>query len=543
MYDSIFGIAEFLTIVAVFSVAYNVSDDKYKFRINIAVIPLLHVSFYVTVISAILLIVNTLWFDFGFPIPRALNSPLLVETLVAIVLIAVLAIWLYVAFLKPPRFSSRNAVRFAQQVFRGIAGGNEQELSAVAYEVARSAPELIATARKRVKQRDFTGGGIISVRSETAQIANEILLLLGDRRFCRYAAKQAPWTVAGLFREVGKERLDDLQFAQFARNVSSELLADPDTAVHHEDEWFRSGLIGHLKPVSVSVFGNSDLIEALASQAGSPLDPLWQDQRAWEPQSWDTYNRVVLLYLSDRLKKQYGIHATTALHQIFHGYEHIASDAYRINEMPDTYRQSIEFIRIRKAVEFLNEAVELLEKIGVSAPRKAYLRDGRVAHADIFDLLSEVAFELVVSAGFVDAPDFRSWEVQHNTIWAPLMRDYSDSEVRVIFRSRLQRLIWKEIRDMEHSPNYKGARVILVCLNVMGFKMDHAVHRPKEIRALKRALLSWVRQHYLKLLKEYPDVARACTGASLSFDPKRKAFIKTYSSFLGKKPERDIFQL
>src|SRR5690606_7623665 len=135
------------------------------------------------------------------------------------------------------------------------------------------------------------------------------------------------------------------------------------------------------------------------------------------------------------------------------------------------------------------------EELEVRGPRKAYLRDGRVAHPDIFDFLSEVAFELVVAAASVNTPDFRSWEVQHNTVWSPLMRDYSDSEVRAIVRSRLQRLIWKEISNMGHAPNYKGARVILVCLNVMGFKMDHAVHKPKEIRALKRALLRWVRQN------------------------------------------------
>lgn len=543
MHDSIFGIAEFLTTVAIFTVAYNVSDDKYKFRINIAKIPLLHVFFYVTVISAALIIANTLWFDFNLPIPRLLNNPLIIETLVAIILIAVLAVWLYVTFLKPPHFSSRNAARFARQVLRGIAGGNEQELAAVAYEVGRSASELVAIARQRTNQRDLTNGGFVSARTKAAQIANDVLLLLGDRRFCRHVAKQAPWTVAELFREVGKEPLGDLQFVQFARNVSSELLADPDTAIHHEDEWFRSGLIGHLKPVSVSVFGNSDLIDALASRAGSPLDPLWQDQRAWESRSWDTYNRAVRLYLSDRLKKGRKIGVSTALHQICNGYEHIALDAYRINKMPDSYRQSIEYHRIRKAVEFLNEAIKLLEELEVSGPKKAYLHDGRVAHPDIFDLLSEVAFELIVAAGDVNTSDFRSWEVQHNTVWSPLMRDYSDSEVRAIFRSRLQRLIWKEVRDMERAPSYKGARVILVCLNVMGFRMDHAVHKPKEVRALKRALLKWIRHNYLKLLKDYPDVARSCTGASLSFDPEEKALIKTYGAFWGKEPNRDIFQL
>jgi hypothetical protein len=540
---SIFGIAEFLTIVAIFAVAYNVSDDRYKFRINISPIPLLSVFFYVTVCSAIILIANTLWFDFALPIPRVLNNPLIVQTLVAIVLIALLAVWLHVAFLKPPRFSRRNSVRFAQQVFQGIAGGNEQELAAAAYEVGRSAHELVATARQRFKQWDWKNGGFVSVKTEAAQIADEVLLLLGDRRFCRHVAKHAPWVAAGLFKEVGSEPLGDLEFVQFARNVSAELLADTDTAIHHEDEWFRSGLIGHLKPVSISIFGNSELVEALASRAGSPLNLLWQDQRAWGARSWDTYNRAVLLYISDWLKKRRGIQASTALHQIFHSYEHLRLDAYRINEMPDGYHQSIEFRRIRKAVDFLTEAIKLLEELEVSGPMKAYLRDGRVAHPDIFDLLSEVALELIVAAGSVDTPDFRSWEVQHNTVWSPLLRDYSDSKVRAIFRARLQRLIWKEIRDMESAPNYRGARVILVCLNVMGFKMDHAVRRPKEIRALKRALLKWVRQNYLKLRKDYPDVARACTGASLSFDPKKKTFIKTYGSLLGKKPNQDTFQL
>lgn len=542
-HESIFGIAEFLTTVAIFAVAYNVSDYRYKFRISVSAIPLLHVFFYVTVISAAALIANTLWFDFGLPIPQPLNNPLIVETLVAIILIAVLAAWLHVAFLKPPRFSRRNAPRFAQQVFQGIAGGNEQELAAVAYEVGRSAPELIAIARQRVRERDWTNGGFISARTEAAHSADEVLLLLGDRRFCRYVAKKSPWVVAELFREAGKERLGDLQFVQFARNVSAELLADPETAIHHEDEWFRSGLIGHLKPVSASVFGNSDLIEELASRAGSPLDLLWQEQRAWKPQSWDTYNRAVLLYLSDWLKKRRGIHANTALHQIFRGYEHIAPDAYRINEMPDSYHLSIEFYRIRKAVEFVNESIKLLEEGEVSAPKKARLCEGRVAHPDIFDLLSEVAFELIIAAGSIDTPDFRSWEVQHNTVWSPIMRDYSNSEVRVIFRGRLQRLIWKEVRNMERAPNYQGARVILVCLNVMGFRMDHAVHKPKEIRALKRLLIKWICQHYLNLRNEYPDVARACTGASITFDPKKKQLIKTYSSLLGKEPQREILQL
>jgi hypothetical protein len=541
--ESIFGIAEFITIIGIFTVAYNVSDDIYKFRINISPFPILSIFFYSSILCGILLALNVFWFDYGLPLPSALNNQFIIEVLVASTLIAVLAVWVRVAFLKPPRFSQRNSERFARQIFQGIAGGNEQELAAAAYEVGRSASEIVDIARQRVKRRDWKNGGFTSVRTEGAQIADELLLMLGDRRFCRHVAKKAPWVAEELFREVGKEGLGDLQFAQFARNVSAELLADPDTAIHHEDEWFRSGLIGHLKPVSASLFGNSDLVEELAGKAASPLDLTWQDQREWGFRSWESYNRAVLLYLEDRLKKGRGIYATTALHQIIHGYEHIASGAHRINDMPDRYHNSLEYIRIKQAVEFIDGAILLLDSFHISAPQKAWLHDGRITHPDIFDLLSDVAFELIVAAGAVDTLDFRSWEVQHNTVWAPLMRAYADSKAGAILRSRLQRLIWKEVRRMERYPNYKGARVILVCLNVMGFRMDRAVDRPKEIRAIKRAMLGWIRQHYMSILDEYPDVARACTGAGISFDLDRKVFTKTYGSILGKEPNRETFSV
>lgn len=96
---------------------------------------------------------------------------------------------------------------------------------------------------------------------------------------------------------------------------------------------------------------------------------------------------------------------------------------------------------------------------------------------------------------------------------------------------------------MEEYPNFKGARVIAVCLNTMGFRLDHAVHKPKETRALKRALIGWIRKHYLTIFERYPEVARACTGGGITFDEEELTLIKTYSSLLGKEPNRDFFPL
>jgi hypothetical protein len=70
----IFGVVVFLTAVAIFAVAYSMSDDKYKFRISIAWLPLGLVLFLATTFVGIALIIVALWFELALPIPRVLNN-------------------------------------------------------------------------------------------------------------------------------------------------------------------------------------------------------------------------------------------------------------------------------------------------------------------------------------------------------------------------------------------------------------------------------------------------------------------------------------
>ncbi len=96
---------------------------------------------------------------------------------------------------------------------------------------------------------------------------------------------------------------------------------------------------------------------------------------------------------------------------------------------------------------------------------------------------------------------------------------------------------------METMPNYVGARVLAVCLNTMGFRLDHKVHKPAATRALKRLVLIWVRKNFLALHRDYPDVARACLGGTISFDQENSRLIKTYRGSLGNEPIREFLEL
>lgn len=540
---TVFGVGEFLTAVAIFAAAYSMSDYRYKFRISIAWISLPVAFFLATAFVGVALITIAIWFEAEMPIPRALNNPRYFEASFALIFFLLLTTWIYVGFVKPPRFSRRNAERFAQRVFQGIADGIESELAAVVHEVGRSAPEIVREARKRVRQRNVLRGGFTSLPPKSAEIANQILSLIGDRRFCRFVARQAPWVAAEIFRSIGSERLLNLPVQQFSQNVAAELFADENSAIHHEDDGFRSGLIGHMKPVSTSLFGNSRLVDELARAAGSPLSPLWFETRSWSPRSWQTYNKAVLVYLEDRLKRHDWLHEPGALYDICNGYEYSLIDTYKINGLSEAYGQSIEYQRLTSTVDFIDGALKLLERKGLHADRKSTLHEGHILRDDLFDLLAHVAFELIASAGRVNTPEFRSWGVHYVAVWSRVMNRGSDTLTNATFRSRLQQLIWHEIRHMEKLPNYKGAGVILVCLNTMGLRMDHAVNKPKETRALKRALLAWVRQHYLTIVAEYPNVARACTGGGITFDGDKQALVKTYRSILGRDPNREILPL
>ncbi|MBB4272818.1 hypothetical protein [Rhizobium mongolense] len=540
----LFGIGEFLTAIAVFAVAYTMADERYKFRLAVSAIPIHTIFFAATILTGIGLIGLPFWFELSLPIPSFLNNQTIFEAFFAAVVIGLIALWTYVAFISPPKFSRRNASRFAQRVFQVIADGEESELSAVAYELGRSAKPIIEGARKRVLVYDTRRGGIKREKTSTAEIAHDLILLMGDRRLCRLVARRMPWVAAMFFREMDDHRVG-IPIEQFAKNVAAELFRETDSAIHHEDDGYRSGLIGYIKPVSSSLFGNSALIDSLSGGGGSPIDPLWLDTRAWSVQSWHTYSKAVLMYLKDSLRRHRSLEMVgTAIHQIGGAYEHACNDLYRVNSMAEeAYGSSIEYRRVGEVVDFITQALQLIDDAGLRGRRLAELDGAYVRHKDLIDVLALIAKELIVNAGAVSTAEFRSWNVQHNSIWSALMRDYETTHARTLFQSRLSRLLWAEIQKMETMPNYVGARILGVCINVMGFRLDHTVHRPRETRALKRAVAGWCRRNFMTLWNEYPDVALACVIGNITFDREKRQLTKTYASSLGRPGTQEHLQL
>lgn len=537
------GLAELLTAIAILLVAYNTVDERYKFRIAISNIPIPKILFGMLLLTVAAVIAVPLWFEFKLPIPIIFNNPLYFEIAVLVLLLFPIIYWLYVAFINPPIFSTRNALKFANRLFHTISSGDERQIVALAYEVGNSAEEIVKTAKAYNRVQDFKNGGFTNISPQETKVANEIILMLGDRRFCKAVVASAPGVAADLFHYVAKNGLGEIPFSQFSTNVSTEFFANKNSAIYHEDEGYFSGLIGYEKPISRDLFGHVSLVEGLASQGGSPFVGSFIVSSQWDATSFQAYNRVVKIYFQQYFQSDYYRNHSYAVNQIISDYEHICLDAHEINNMDDGYYHSLQYHKIKIVVNFINDILEILEDKKIYASNKSPDTNKANPNADIYDQLARLTTELMFQVGTVQTKDFKGWAVQHNLFWSGLVKGFDTTRARKVFVSRLQRSVLRELSDMHDHMNFKNARILGLCLNVLGLDETKGINRTKTYRAFKKLILKKTKAHYLNIYYQQPKVAEACLSGTISFDANTECLIKTYSEDLSGNAAKEILQL
>jgi hypothetical protein len=198
---------------------------------------------------------------------------------------------------------------------------------------------------------------------------------------------------------------------------------------------------------------------------------------------------------------------------------------YKLNNQTEFYNDT--FRRLRIVVDFAKDAVE---HAGKHPGLPAVLRrreEAKPSRNDFLDHIAEFMFEVIFSASAVRAPVNTNWEIQHNTVWAHFEMQ-EETRARKIVLFKLHRLLFEEIRRLEKMPNYKSARILGFCLNVMGLKAGDKKGYGSEEYPLRRAVLNWTRKNYLKLVKVQPDVAAAVPTGAITFDAENNRFVKTY---------------
>lgn len=135
----------------------------------------------------------------------------------------------------------------------------------------------------------------------------------------------------------------------------------------------------------------------------------------------------------------------------------------------------------------------------------------------IFDQIAQLAYELVHHAAYVQSPPERAWSIHYNTVWGRLFGLRPESPAWRVIRFKLFRLLFDDIKEMERWPNYKGARLLGICLNVLGLTLGGKDGRDRQTYPLHKAVLDWTQRNYLSIVRANPDIAAYClSGASAS---------------------------
>ena len=453
--SKIFGFSEFLAGLALMVLAWTIGDVRYRFRVRTAPIPLQGVTFSVVATVGVLTLLTDLWRAQGWLVPQGnLLTPPLWQAFLAGIFLLTFLTWTWFAFIRRPTYGKRNAERYAQTLYRHILKGDPTELAVVADELTYSAGALVhyATDRKMLRnlRRKQDEGELQPDLPKVEAYANDILLLIADKRLCRVIVESSSGTALAIFEEMGEKKKYDIQVEIFAKNIVREALLNTNSFLYHEAMGYESGLMGYHKPLSQAMFGNHMMVETI----GTLLDPDIVGQSKWSAAQWEAYCRLFLITLRDYASKPYW-NRSTALYRAKGYIESAVSGLYKLNGVANTWdSDSVQCLMV--VMKFVKDVVKTLDEKGVPNHIRLRIREKYgLQHESFYDHIASMIFEIIFHASAVNSPLWECWSIQHNSIWST-MRDLDGPAGRVI-KFKLRRLLYNEIAEMNGFPNFKGA--------------------------------------------------------------------------------------
>jgi len=232
-----------------------------------------------------------------------------------------------------------------------------------------------------------------------------------------------------------------------------------------------------------------------------------------------------------------------ALYRSIDRIEGASIGVYKLDNIDDIY-DADEYLKLKASVAFLKKAVNVCDKHFDFSRQRLRDNPGN-GHSDTnaINMIAKLAVDLISHASAVTGPPDTSWWVHHNTVWGELFGLSKDSKAWRFIHHRVRRLLYNELKEFQSHPNFKNARMLGFCLNVMGVTPHKKQAYGSEFYALHKCTLSIARSSFLKVWREYPDVASACLIGGISFDEESGRIIKTYGKGLKSEPTKKYLKL
>lgn len=530
--DKFFGFAEFLAGLALMVLAWTLADIRYKFRIDVAPLPLKKITFWVVTFTGFATLLTDLWRSEGWYVPAGeLITPAIWQAILGAGFLLTFLVWAWYAFISPPVYGARNCHSYARAFYRAIMNGAETELDVITDEFGYSVMSLISFATEYSRfPPDAPVEDPEANLPIVSRLANEILMLMGDKRFCRSMVRKSTRTAWIFFSELEKQKKYRLRIQSFSQNFSTEAVNYRDSFLYHETSGYESGLIGHIKPLSNAIYSNYALVDV----QDDLLDMDYRAQENWDAEQWGAYCRIVLMTFSDYIEKGWGGHSVV-LHRARGRIASIVNELYKLNGVNDfSFRDEI-YEKLKLALTFISDSIEILK--GKDLPYNFQLKQSKLqSHRNhtVYDHLAEIIFEVLCHASQVRNPRDTNWWIQHNTVWTHFFgsMNHLDSDAGKLIKHKVRRLIYNEVIELLKFHNFRAARMLGLCLNVMGLRLGDR-SKDRDYYALHAALLNFTKKTYSNLYRKNQSLAESCLVSDISFDQNNLQLVKTYPSFSG----------
>lgn len=514
----IFGFAEYLAALALLVLAWTIADFRYRFRIQTVPVPLRTLTFGVVAGVGFLSLATDLWRAERWYVPRGqLISAAEWQALLGVIFLVTFLMWAWFAFVRPQSFGRLNAFRFAQALYRTVLKGDRSEIAIVADELASSIRAIIAAAPQR-ERRDKD-----EIYSAIEGYSQDIMLLMGDRRLCKAMVASSPGTILRVFSEIEGAGASHLPLQAFAQNLINEAIRDLDSFIYHEEEGYRSGLMGYYKPITQAIFSNYETVAGLETL----LDPDVFRKEKWEAIHWEAYGRLILITLKGYVGAGRRMQHSYVLHRAYSNISHSCMDIYQIHAAESSPYEDDRQARLRVAVQVLKKSVEALNALDQSWVVRRFPRREE-GNRSIFDLISESIVEVVKFAASVKGPRSLAWSIQYNYVWGEFFGFHNiPGAAAAIVKFKVRRLLYDEVMQLERFHNFQSATVLGFLLNVLGLDDTRSDHS-KDTRALHVALLRWTRRNYIKIYRSNTRLAAACLVEGVEFDAANSRLTRVY---------------
>ena len=279
-----------------------------------------------------------------------------------------------------------------------------------------------------------------------------------------------------------------------------------------------------LSQPKIEMFSNYPMVEMIGQTLDLDVINSWK----WDSTQWDAYCRVILMVLNGYAEVGEWAHSFI-LFRATGAIEHAVHDLYKINGIPETQFTDDAVSRLRVAVSYISEAIKALDaaRFPVALGRRSRDESKRPSY---LDKLVDLADNLIFKSASVKSPSDLNWLIQHNCVWSELFGfSAPEGQIADLFRFKLRRALFDQIKKMETFPNFKGAAILSICLNVLAFEFK-LENLDRGSAALHRAVLSWTGKNYALLKQKDDGVADACLVESITYDEAHSRLMKTHGA-------------